>query len=201
MVLSDEIYEHLVFPPHQFTSFASLSPQAFERTLTINGFSKAFSMTGWRLGYGAGPTDLIEAMNLIQGQSTSGPNSIAQAAAEAALDLEEDFFKSHQEELLLLKQEMTKGLKAAPSLKWGEPEGTFYLFIDISAYKNKKTPQGQLIQSSEDLALYLLEEALVATVAGSGFGNDDFLRLSFAVSMDEIKKGTSQITQALNQLA
>lgn len=199
-IISDEIYEHLIFPPHRFTSFASLSPEAFQRTLTVNGFSKAFSMTGWRLGYAAGPEELMNAMNLIQGQSTSGPNSIAQSAAEAALDLGPEFFRKNQEKLLQLKTLMLEGLQDAPSLSWKEPAGTFYLFVNIAAYKERYTPQGRVIKNSEDLALYLLEEAFVATVAGSGFGQDDYLRLSFAISEEQIKKGTQQLVKALNQL-
>jgi len=199
-VISDEIYEHLVFSPHKFTSFASLSQEAFQKRLTVNGFSKSFSMTGWRLGYSAGPKPLIDAMNLIQGQSTSGPNSIAQEAAMAALDLGEDFFQNHQGELCVLKDTLISELQMVPGLTWLEPEGTFYLFLNIANYKNKKTPKGDIISSSEELALYLLEEAFVATVAGSGFGNDDFLRLSFAAPLEEVKKGAQQIAGALNQL-
>lgn len=199
-ILSDEIYEHLVFSPHQMTSFASLSPKAFERTLTINGFSKAFSMTGWRLGYAAGPLAVIEAMNLIQGQSTSGPNAIAQAAGEAALDLDSSFFEAQQKELSHLKQVMMQGLQSASDLFWKEPAGTFYLFVNISAYKKSQTPSGKAINTSEELALYLLEEAHVATVAGSGFGQDDYLRLSFATSPDQIKQGTQRLVKALHQL-
>lgn len=200
LVFSDEIYEHLVLEKKTFTSFASISDDAFSRTLTVNGFSKSFAMTGWRLGYAAGPLPLIQAMNTIQGQSTSGPNSIAQEGALAALDLGPEYFRAIQKELSRLCDVLMGALSHCSELSYQRPEGAFYLFVNISSFKGRTTPKKRLISSSDELALYLLEEGHVAVVPGSGFGNDDYVRLSFAANEATVKEGARLMIAALNQL-
>ncbi len=199
-VCSDEIYERLLLVDEPYTSFAALSPDAYARTITINGFSKAFAMTGWRLGYAAGSLPLIQAMNLIQGQSTSGANSLAQEAGVRALELGGDYYAPILAELKAGAALMTAGLAGCDLLTAYRPDGAFYLFVDISRTKGKKTGEGKTIHSSEDLALYLLEVGHVSTVPGGGFGDDDFLRISFAAPPDTIRAGARRIVEALAKL-
>lgn len=191
-VLSDEIYERLVYDG-KFVSFASLSQDAFGRTLTVNGFSKTYAMTGWRIGYAAGPKRLIDAMSMIQGQSTSGAASIVQKGALAALSVPSPEIEKQATSLRARRAIMSETLKKAEKLRFVEPDGAFYFFIDVSAY----LPKGL---STDDLALNLLKTANVATVSGSGFGLDGHLRLSFALSEADVREGCEKIVAALGKL-
>ncbi|MBI3557147.1 MAG: pyridoxal phosphate-dependent aminotransferase [Deltaproteobacteria bacterium] len=198
-VVSDEIYEKLIFEG-EFTSFAALSPDAFKRTLTVNGFSKTYSMTGWRLGYAAGPKPLIAAMALLQGQSTSGANSVAQRAALAALDLPDSAFKPMVEAFRRRRDRMAEIFSAAGNFSFVKPAGAFYFFLNVEQAYGKAYNHDQVLTGSEDLAFYLLNAAHVGTVPGNGFGADAYLRLSFAVSDSDVEEGSKRIVDAIAKL-
>lgn len=195
IVVSDEIYEHINFKGGHF-SMAQFDDM-YDRTITVNGVSKAFAMTGWRIGYIGAPHDIARACNKIQGQVTSGANCIAQRAVIAALEASPssvsymvDEFKERRRLILGLLGEID-GIKA------NEPEGAFYVFPDVSAYFGK-TIKGKTINNASDMAIFLLEEALVATVTGEAFGNPDCIRISYAASQDEIKEAIRRIKVALS---
>ena len=198
-VVSDEIYEKLIFEG-EFTSFAALSADAFKRTLTVNGFSKTYSMTGWRLGYAAGPKPLIAAMALLQGQSTSGANSVAQKAALAALDLPDSAFKPMVEAFRRRRDRMAEIFSAAGKFSFVKPAGAFYFFLNVEQAYGKAYNHDQVLTGSEDLAFYLLNTAHVGTVPGNGFGADAYLRLSFAVSDSDVEEGSKRIVDAISKL-
>lgn len=200
LVCSDEIYEKLLLGDKTFTSFGSLSEDAFQRTVTINGFSKSHAMTGWRLGYAAGPTKIIKAMILIQGQSTSGANSVAQYAALAGLDMKPEEYKAIVDELKKCRSLMAACFSDCNLVSFSLPEGAFYFFLNIGKVLGKTTPEGKKITNSEDLSLCLLEKGHVSTVSGSGFGNDNYLRLSFSASEAEIQEGCKRVIQTLQLL-
>lgn len=193
-VVSDEIYEHINFSG-QHVSMASI-PGMYERTITVNGVSKAFAMTGWRIGYIGAPEWVAKACTKIQGQITSGANSIAQRATIAALNapLEKinymiEAFKERRKLVLNLLNEI-------PGFKTNEPEGAFYVFPDISYYFGK-TLRGKTINNADDFSLYLLEEAHVATVTGAAFGSKNCIRISYAASVDELTEALKRIKSAL----
>ncbi len=195
VVISDEIYEHINFTgPH--VSMASFEDM-YDRTVTVNGVSKAFSMTGWRIGYIGAPEYIARACNKMQGQVTSGANCIAQRATISALETPPsaiqymiDAFKGRRKLILGL-------LKEIPGFKTNEPEGAFYVFPDISYYFGK-TLHGKTIENASDFALFLLEEANVATVTGQAFGDPNCIRISYAASEDDIKEAISRIKQAVS---
>ncbi len=194
-IVSDEIYEHINFIGGHF-SIAEFEDM-YDRTITVNGVSKAFAMTGWRIGYIGAPDWIARACNKIQGQVTSGANCIAQRAVIAALEAPAssiqymvDEFKERRKLILGLLGEID-GIKA------NEPEGAFYVFPNVSAYFGK-TLKGKTINNASDMALFLLEEANVATVTGEAFGNPDCIRISYAASQEEIKEAISRIKVALS---
>ena len=194
-IVSDEIYEHINFRGGHF-SMAQFSDM-FERTITVNGVSKAFAMTGWRIGYIGAPTEIARACNKIQGQVTSGANCIAQRAVIAALEASPnkvqymvDEFKERRELILGLLSEID-------GFSCNVPEGAFYVFPDISAYFGK-TLNGQAIKNASDFAMYLLEYANVATVTGEAFGNPNCIRISYAASQQQIIEAVKRIKKALN---
>ena len=193
-VLSDEIYEHINYGTPHF-SLAAI-PELYDRTITVNGVAKAFAMTGWRIGYIGAPAWIAKACNKMQGQITSGANCIAQRATITALEAPVsniqymvDEFKSRRELIISL-------LTQIPGIKLNQPQGAFYVFPDVSAYFGK-TLRGKNIQNASDFALYLLEEAHVATVTGDAFGNGDCIRISYAASVDNIKEAIARIAKAL----
>jgi len=199
IVIADEIYEKLIYDGLRFHSAASISPKAGEITVVINGFSKAFSMTGWRLGYAAGPAEIIAGMNLIQGHNTSNACSISQQAAIEALngpqvDIEKMVYEFHRRRNLALSR-----LRSIPGLSCAQPRGAFYLFPNFSAYFEKEH-DGQPIRNSYGLAYYLMKQAHVAVVPGDAFGMEGYLRLSYATSMDRIDEGIDRIAGALADL-
>ena len=194
-IISDEIYEHINFTGEHasIAKFESLKP----RTIVINGLSKGFAMTGWRLGYIAAPVEIAKACDKIQGQFTSGPNSIAQRAAITALlgDLKPTHdmvlkFKERRDKVVQL-------LKEIPGVVCHEPPGAFYVFPDVSAYFGKKSPGGELIRNADDLCMYLLHSAHVSVVTGKAFGESNCIRISFANSTANIVKGFGKIKNAL----
>ena len=200
-VLSDDIYEHLVYDGFEFSTIASCVPELYDRTLTMNGVSKAYSMTGWRIGYGAGPKDLITAMNDIQSQSTSNPCSISQAAAVAALNGTQAFLPGWRDAFAKRRDDVWAALNKVPGLTCAKPEGAFYLFPNCAALMGKKTPSGLVINNDLDFCAYLLEHALVAAVPGSAFGLEGHFRISYATSDVALKEACTRIHKACAELA
>jgi len=199
MVMSDEIYEKLVFGNTKFVSFASLSKDAFARTLTLNGFSKAFSMTGWRLGYTAGPLDVIKAMSRLQDHSTSNTVTFCQyAAIEAMGPRQNEAIEKMRVEFEKRGRYMTDRLNATDGVECPEATGAFYCFPDVSAHYGRNM-NGTTIKGSMDFAAALLEQAHVAVVPGDPFGCDRNVRLSFACSLEQITKGLDRLEKWLSQ--
>lgn len=199
-IISDEIYEKLVYDGTEFISIASLSKEIKDKTIVINGLSKSHAMTGWRIGYAAGPRDIIKAMTNIQSQSTSNPTSIAQKAAVAALTGPQDFISVMHSEFDRRRKFLVEGLNSIDGISCLKPTGAFYAFPNVSKLYGKKAGTRQ-IKSSLDMAMYLLEDANVALVHGKAFGDDNYIRISYATSMENIKKGLDRIKEALSRLA
>ncbi len=198
-IVSDEVYEKLLYDGAEHISIASISEEIKKRTLLVNGISKSHAMTGWRIGYTAGPEDIIKAMTKIQGQSTSNPNSIAQWAAVEALNGPEDFLEPMLREFDRRRKYLVTELNATEGITCMMPRGAFYAFPNVSGILGRKGPDGE-IKDSSDLAMYLLEEARVALVPGSAFGKEGFLRISYATSMENIEEGIRRIRGALERL-
>jgi len=197
-VLSDEIYEKLIYGDTRFVSFASLSDDAYNRTLTINGFSKAFSMTGWRLGYTAGPLEVIKAMGRLQSHMTSNPVSFGQHAAIAAFNDEDGVVEKMRAEFEKRGKFMAQRLNSIEGVVCSEPTGAFYCFPDVSSHYGRNI-NGVRIKGSIDFAKALLEQSNVAVVPGLPFGCDENIRLSFACSMEQIQKGLGRLEEWLKQ--
>jgi len=198
-VMSDEIYEKLIYGDTKFISFAALSQDAYNRTLTLNGLSKTYSMTGWRLGYTAGPLDVIKAMSRLQDHMTSNPVTFAQYAAIAAMGPESPAaIEKMRVEFEKRARYMTDRLRAIKGVECTEPTGAFYCFPDVSAHYGR-TIGGAKITGSMDFAKALLEQAMVGVVPGLPFGCDANVRLSFACSMEQITKGLDRIEKWLSQ--
>lgn len=195
--ISDEIYELIDFK-EEHASLANV-PGMKERTLTVNGVSKGFAMTGWRIGYMAAPEWIAKACTKLQGQFTSGASSIAQKAAEAAVSADPELTASMRKAFLARRDLMLEGLARNEGMKLNRPEGAFYVFPDVSAYFGAEYGN-EKIGNATDLSMYLLEEANVATVTGEAFGAPDCLRLSYAASEAELKKGLERIENALFKL-
>jgi aspartate aminotransferase len=199
-VLTDDIYEHLRFDREPFSTIAAVAPDLASRTLTINGVSKAYAMTGWRIGFAGGPADLIAAMTNIQSQSTSNPSSISQAATLAALTGPKSFFGEVVEVLRRRRDLVVDALSAIGGLICARPAGAFYVYPDCRALFGRTTPQGVKIESDSDVSSYLLEEALVATVPGSAFGLAGFLRISYASRDSDLTQACARIATAIGRL-
>ncbi len=198
-IISDEIYEKMVYDGHEHFSVASLGEEVKKRTILINGMSKAYSMTGWRIGYAAAERELVAAMTRIQDQSTSNPTSIAQRAALAALQAPEDEVKRMAAAFAERRRVIVDGLNSIPGFRCAEPGGAFYAFPNVSALYGKRWGD-RVINGSDAFAEYLLEVARVAVVPGSGFGADENIRLSYACSLDTIRNGIARIAQAVESL-
>ncbi len=193
-ILSDEIYEHINYGTPHF-SIAAI-PELYDRTITVNGVAKAFAMTGWRIGYIGAPEWLAKACNKMQGQITSGANCIAQRATIAALDAPVSNIQYMIDEFAKRREIIIGLLKAIPGIQINQPQGAFYVFPDVSYYFGK-TLKGKKIENASDFALYLLEEAHVATVTGDAFGNGDCIRISYAASEENIRNAIDRIAKAL----
>jgi aspartate aminotransferase len=198
-VISDEIYEKLVYDGFTHTSIASLNPEIKELTIVVNGVSKSHAMTGWRIGFAAGPTDVIKAMANIQSQSTSNPASISQKAALEALRGPQDFLPVMNAEFDKRRKYMVERLNKMKGVSCTLPVGAFYAFPNVSKLYGRSAG-GKTVKNSADLAAYLLETAKVALVSGDSFGADAYIRLSYATSMEIIKKGMDRIEEAVNAL-
>ncbi len=199
-VMSDDIYEHITFDGFKFTTLAAIAPDIKDRIFIVNGVSKSYSMTGWRIGYGAGSKFIIKAMDVIQSQSTSNPSSISQVAALEALSGPQDYIKTNtanfqkKRDLVLFMLNKINGLDCYKS------EGAFYLFPKCSDLFGKQTPKGEKINSSSDLATYLLEVANVAVVPGIAFGLEGYFRISYATSTELLTDACNRMGQAISQL-
>ena len=200
MVISDEIYEKITYDGFRHVSIASLGSEIKDLTITINGLSKSHAMTGWRLGYAAGPKEVIGAMTKIQSQSTSNPCSITQKAAVEALNGPQDFLPLMVAEFDKRRKYIVERLNAIPGVSCPTPVGAFYAFPRVSPIYGKSF-KGNKIKGSADLAAYLLEEAKVAVVSGDAFGADEYIRLSYATSMAAIEKGLDRIEKAVSELS
>ncbi len=198
-IISDEIYEKLVYEGFRHISIAFLGNEIKQRTVVVNGLSKSHSMTGWRIGFTAGPKDITAAMTNIQSQSTSNPNSIAQKAAVEALTGPQDFLPGMLSEFDKRRRYMIQRLNSIEGVSCKTPVGAFYAFPNVSSHFGKEF-NGSAINNSLELSTYLLEQAKVAVVPGSAFGNDKFIRLSYATSMENITKGLDRIEKALAAL-
>ncbi len=193
-IMSDEIYEHINYGTPHF-SIAAI-PALYDRTITVNGVAKAFAMTGWRIGYIGAPEWIAKACNKMQGQITSGANCIAQRATITALEAPVSNIQYMVDEFQSRRKLIIELLTAIPGFRINEPEGAFYVFPDVSHYFGK-TMNGKTINDASDFALYLLEEAHVATVTGDAFGNGDCIRISYAASVENIKEAIARIAKAL----
>lgn len=198
-IMADDIYEKIMYE-EKFTSLASLSSDAFNRTLTVNGFSKSFAMTGWRLGYAAGPKRLIQAMSMIQGQSTSNACSIVQKAGLAALALPQNALAPMVETFRKRRDRMAEIFSTYSDVSFVLPQGAFYFFLCVESVLGRMYNHDQVIAGSEDLAFYGMNSAHVATVAGKGFGADNYLRLSYATKNQEVEAAAQKLIEAFAKL-
>ena len=199
LLISDEAYESLTYDGHTHVSIASLSEEVKRLTIVVNTVSKAYAMTGWRIGYAAGPAEIIKAMSNIQGQVTSNPTSIAQKAAIAALLGPQDDVRAMVAEFDRRRRYLVSRLNAIPDLHCRNPEGAFYLFPNFSGFYGRMA-NGSPIRNSAEMATYLLQSAHVALVPGGEFGSDAHLRLSYATPMEAIVKGVDRMERALGSL-
>ncbi len=192
-IMSDDMYEHLVFDGFEFCTPAEVEPALYERTLTCNGVSKAYAMTGWRIGYAAGPENLIAAMRKIQSQSTSNPSSVSQWAAVEALNGPQDFLADNVALFLRRRNLVVEMLNAAEGITCPTPDGAFYVYPSIAGCIGKTSPAGKKIDSDEDFATALLEEEGVAVVFGGAFGLSPNFRVSYATSDENLREACSRI--------
>ncbi|MFN7219434.1 MAG: pyridoxal phosphate-dependent aminotransferase [Burkholderiales bacterium] len=195
-VLTDDMYEHLVYDDFTFTTPAQIEPSLYDRTLTMNGVSKAYCMTGWRIGYAGGPEKLIKAMGDIQSQSTSNPSSISQAAAVEALNGPQDFIAINNAEFKKRRDLVVKMLNAAPGLSCHTPEGAFYVYPSCAGLIGATTPSGSVIRNDEDVVNYLLDAEGVAVVHGAAFGLAPHFRVSYATSTAVLEEACTRIQRA-----
>ncbi|MDO3608696.1 pyridoxal phosphate-dependent aminotransferase [Ralstonia pseudosolanacearum] len=199
LILADDIYEHIVFDGLRFASFAAVAPDLRHRTLTVNGVSKAYAMTGWRVGYGCGPKPLIDAMANVQMQVNSHTASISQAAAIAALEGPQDELARRRAIFEQRRDSLLSRLGGIAGLRTPRPQGAFYLFPDAQAFIGRRTPEGCAIDDEQALAAYLLDSG-VAVVPGSGFGMPGCLRLSYATSEARLELAATRLAGALRRL-
>jgi len=200
-IIADDIYEHIIYDGLAFRTLAQVEPKLYPRTLTVNGVSKAFSMTGWRIGYGAGEKSLISAITDIQSHSTSNPCSISQAASVAALNQPIDFLKDWVKSFKERRDKVVAGLNAIENMSCSIPQGAFYVFPNCAKLFGRKTPNGKVISDSLSFCEYLLEDALVAMVAGSAFGLEGHFRISYATSDANLAKAIERIGDACRKLS
>lgn len=200
MVMSDDMYEHLTYDGFQFVSPAQVEPRLYARTLTCNGVSKAYAMTGWRIGYAAGPEALIAAMRKVQSQTTSNPCSISQWAALEALEGPQAFLQDNQTLFKGRRDLVVAGLNAIEGITCPIPEGAFYVYPSIAGLIGKTTPSGKVIATDEDFAIALLEDTGVAAVFGAAFGLSPNFRISYATSESQLSEACARIAQFCDRL-
>ena len=199
-VLTDDMYEHLVYGDFVFTTPAQIEPGLKERTLTMNGVSKTYAMTGWRIGYGAGPAGLIKAMDLVQGQQTSGACTIAQWAAVEALNGTQDFIPVRRKAFEERRDLVVSMLNQAQHIKCPKPEGAFYVYPSVAGAIGRKAPSGRTIATDEDFVMELLDREGVAVVHGSAFGQGPNFRVSYATSLEQLESACKKIQRFTAEL-
>jgi aspartate aminotransferase len=199
-VITDDIYEHIVYDDFEFVTPAQVEPKLFERTLTVNGCSKSYAMTGWRIGFAGGPAELIKAMLKVQTQTTSNPNSIAQAAAVEALNGTQEFIKPRADAFKARRDFLVDRLNKIDGITCHKPEGAFYVYPNCAGLLGRKTPQGKAIKTDEDVVMYFLEAEGVAVVHGAAYGMSPNFRISFACSMEELEDACDRIERACEAL-
>ncbi len=200
-ILSDDIYEKIVYDNNIFHTLAEVCPSLKERILTMNGLSKSYCMTGWRVGYAAGPHNIINAINKVQSQNVSSTASISMAASVEALNGDQSFIKSNNESFVRRRDLVVKNLNETPGLSCRTPEGAFYVFASCQGVLGKKTESGKIINSDGDFMDYLLEEVGVAGVQGSAFGLDGYFRISYATSDSILEDACQRIKKACSKLS
>lgn len=200
MVMTDDIYEHITYDQAAFANLAQIEPLLMDRVLVVNGVSKTYAMTGWRIGYGAGPVALIQAIVKLLGQSTTCASALSQAAAIAAMEGDQAFVSAARQEYSIRRDRFAELLNGIPGFQVDKPDGAFYLYPSVQGLIGMSTPRGELLRTDLDVALYLLEEAKVAVLDGTAYGLSPHLRLSFAVSIPVIEAGCRQISEAVAKL-
>ena len=201
LIVTDDMYEHLVYDAFDYTTIAQACPELKDRTLTCNGVSKAYAMTGWRIGYAGGPAALIKAMAKIQSQSTSNPSSVSQAAALAGLEGDSSFLAERNAVFKMRRDLVVEQLNALPGIDCAKPQGAFYVYPSLTGLIGKKTPTGTRISSDSDFATYLLDAAHVAVVPGVAFGLSPYFRISYATSTQALEDAMTRIGKAVADLA
>jgi aspartate aminotransferase len=199
-IMTDDIYEHILYDGRRFFTIAQVEPALRERTLTINGVSKAYAMTGWRIGYGGAPAELVKAMTKLQSQSTSNACSISQAAAQEALNGPQDFVAERARIFETRRDEVVVALNRIPGLRCHAPEGAFYVYASCAGVIGKKTPDGKVLGSDADFVMYLLESQNLALLQGEAYGLSPFVRISFATSMQTLEEGCHRLRLACEAL-
>ncbi len=201
LIMSDDMYEHLVYDGFKFCTPAEVEPALKDRVLTCNGVSKSYAMTGWRIGYAGGPAELIKAMKKIQSQSTSNPSSISQAAATSALNGDQSFLAERNTVFKDRRDLVVKMLNEAEGVSCHTPEGAFYIYASCAGCIGKTTPDGKTIETDEDFVTYLLETVGVAAVHGEAFGMSPYFRVSYATSTENLTSACERIQKACSQLS
>ena len=200
-VLSDDVYEHLLFDGRRFATFAQAEPRLYDRTVTCNGVSKAYSMTGWRVGFAGGPKEIIANLSKMQSQSTAGVSAVGQAAAVAALTGPQEFVRERTADLQQRRDILYAELNAVPGLACERPEGAMYIFCSCAGLIGKRMPDGRIIESDTDVTMYLLDRAGVAVVQGEAYGLSPYLRISFVAPREDLLRGGALIREACAALA
>jgi aspartate aminotransferase len=200
-VMTDDMYEHLVYDGFEFCTIADVEPRLKDRTLTVNGASKTYAMTGWRIGFCGGPKALIKGMMNMQGQATAGVSTISQAAVAAALDGPQDLVRERAEEYRQRRDLVVEMLNAAPGISCHKPEGAFYVFPNIAGCIGKTSKGGRKIESDTDFAMALLEEKYVATVQGTAYGMSPYLRISYATNTENLREACGRIQEFCRELS
>ena len=200
-ILTDDMYEHVIYDGFEFCTIAEVEPRLKERTLTVNGASKAYAMTGWRIGFCGGPRALIKGMINMQGQATSGVSTVGQAAAAAALDGPQEFVAERAEIFRARRDMVVDMLNAAPGISCHKPEGAFYVFPNIAGCIGKTTKGGKLIETDSDFALALLEEKHVGTVMGAAYGMSPYIRVSYATDTESLREACGRIQEFCRELS
>ncbi len=200
-VMTDDIYEHILYDQRAFVTPAQVEPGLKERTLTVNGVSKAYAMTGWRIGYGGGPAELIKSMVKLQSQSTSNPSSVAQAAALEALRGPQGFIAERTAEFQVRRDVVVPRLNAIPGISCHKPDGAFYVFPSCERILGLKTPSGKRLESSDEFVMYLLDTEGLAVLQGTAYGVQPYFRISFATSMRNLDEGCIRLARACSALS
>ena len=200
-IMTDDMYEHLIYDGFEFCTIADVEPRLKDRTLTVNGASKTYAMTGWRVGFCGGPKALIKGMMNMQGQATAGVSTISQAAVAAALDGPQDLVRERAEEYRQRRDLVVEMLNAAPGISCHKPEGAFYVFPNIAGCIGKISKGGRKIETDTDFAMALLEEKYVATVQGTAYGMSPYLRISYATDTENLREACGRIQEFCRELS